>query len=308
MLLLPAAALCCLCSALLTTAEDLIQEDLTLTRRVGDNVSFSCGQTHECGSWVYWYQKKDTETFRVILDIDRSNGNIDKSYNHPQEDDFSAVNKGNGCELQIQRVKLSHSATYYCSCWKSDERLIIFGSGTKLFVGDEPVVKPAVSVYPAAPRARLEGKSSLLCVASDMFPPLVQISWKRRQTNGRLELLPPADSKMLALGKSGCTASVLKLQQREQSLEKYVCSVRHEAVIPKKEEETVPLTEAPATSPPRPTETEPTGLPALPALQQTDFSFQSQCRVKLLSVLYSLLIVKSLVYCCGLSLLRILTN
>ena len=37
-------------------------------------------------------------------------------------------------------------------------------------------------------------------------------------------------------------------------------------------------------------------------------SFQSQCRVKLLCLLYTALIVKSLVYCCGLSLLMILRN
>ncbi|XP_074544645.1 immunoglobulin lambda-1 light chain-like [Halichoeres trimaculatus] len=349
MLLLPAAALCCLCSALLTTAEDLIQEDLTLTRRVGGQVSLSCGQTHRCDSdYIRWYQKKDTETFKMILYIDKSNGNIGKGYNHPQEADFSAVNKGNGCELQIQRVKLSHSATYYCSCLKSasgGSPYYIFGSGTKLFVGDEPVVKPVVSVYPAAPRAQLEGKSSLLCVASDMFPPLVQISWKRQQANGRLELLPPADSEMFR--KSGCTVSVLKLQQREESSKKYVCSVKHEGGTEQDEINTLFLTpakstsgppemeptKAPAPPIPRPPDTEPTGLPALPALQQTDckisiyypleqthsaatghhssstpISFQSQCRVKLLSVLYSLLIVKSLVYCCGLSLLRILTN
>ncbi|XP_074544641.1 immunoglobulin lambda-1 light chain-like [Halichoeres trimaculatus] len=298
MLLLPAAALCCLCSALLTTAEDLIQEDLTLTRRVGNSVSFSCRQTSQCNSdGVLWYQKKDTETFRLILVIYRSTNGKTNNYGHPQKDDFSAVNKGNGCELQIQRVKLSHSATYYCSCYKYG--YYIFGSGTKLFVGDEPVVKPVVSVYPAAPRAQLEGKSSLLCVASDMFPLLVQISWKRRQINGRLELLPPADSEMLR--KSGCTTSVLKLRQREESLKKYLCSVKHEGgteqgevtlfLTPAKSTSGPPEvmpTKAPAPSPPRPPETEPTGLPALPALQQTD--------------------LKSLVYCCGLSLLRILTN
>lgn len=178
-------------------------------------------------------------------------------------------------------------------------------------------MKPVVSVYPAAPRAQLEGKSSLLCVASDMFPPVVQISWKRRKEDGGLELLPPADSEMFK--KSGCTVSVLKLRQRKESSEKYLCSVRHERGTEEGEEDTMSLTpakstslppeteptEAPATSIPQPPETEPAGLPAL---QQSNLSFQAQCSVKLLSVLYSLLIVKSLVYCCGLSLLRILTN
>ncbi|CAJ1073069.1 uncharacterized protein LOC122993446 [Xyrichtys novacula] len=119
MLLLPAAALYCLCSALLSTAEDLIQEDLTLTRREGEQVSFSCDQTDRCdSSWVYWYQKKDSDTFKRILYITRGSGALGKGYNHPQEDDFSAVKIQNSWGLQIQTVKVSHSATYYCSCWK----------------------------------------------------------------------------------------------------------------------------------------------------------------------------------------------
>ncbi|XP_070830086.1 zinc finger protein 665-like [Chaetodon trifascialis] len=56
MLLLPAAALCCLCSALAAMAAELIQSDLTLTRRVGEKVSFSCGGTDQCDyDYVYWY-------------------------------------------------------------------------------------------------------------------------------------------------------------------------------------------------------------------------------------------------------------
>ncbi|KAI3374553.1 hypothetical protein L3Q82_021124 [Scortum barcoo] len=113
----------CFSTALVAMAAELIQEDLTLTRRVGQKVSFSCGRTDQCEwyDYVLWYQKKDTETFRVILDIDKTNGNIDKDrYNHPQKDDFSAVNTDKGWELEIQKVKLTHSATYYCSCWKKD--------------------------------------------------------------------------------------------------------------------------------------------------------------------------------------------
>ena len=102
-------------------AAQLIQEDLTLTRRVDGDVSFSCRGTDQCSSsYVYWYQKKDTETFTRILYIDRNSGYINKGYNHPQKKDFSAVNIQNGCEMKIQKVKLLHSATYYCSCEKVD--------------------------------------------------------------------------------------------------------------------------------------------------------------------------------------------
>ncbi|XP_044225115.1 uncharacterized protein LOC122994472 isoform X1 [Thunnus albacares] len=175
----------------------------------------------------------------------------------------------------------------------------IFGSGTKLYV-DEQVVKPVVSVYPAASRAHLEGKSSLLCLASAMSPPLVQFSWKR-QKNGTLENLTLAEGQQLELREPGRTVAILLLNQQENSTYKYRCSVKHEGgTVEAQTEQELP---APAAS--CPPEREPADLPAL---QQADLSFQSQCQVKLLCVLYTVLIVKSLVYCCGLSLLMILRN
>ncbi|XP_030581481.1 uncharacterized protein LOC115777673 [Archocentrus centrarchus] len=175
----------------------------------------------------------------------------------------------------------------------------IFGSGTKLSVTDEQVVKPVVSVYPAASRAHLEGSSSLLCVASAMFPPLVQFSWKRQKKNGGLEELPPAEGEQLELREPGHRASILLIPQN--STWKHSCSVKHEGgTVEAQTQEELP---APAAS--CPPEREPADLPAL---QPADWSFQSQCRVKLLCLLSTVLIVKSLVYCCGLSLLMILRN
>ncbi|KAI3374143.1 hypothetical protein L3Q82_006003 [Scortum barcoo] len=93
---------------------------------------------------------------------------------------------------------------------------------------NEQVVKPVVSVYPAASRAHLEGKSSLLCVASAMFPPLVQFSWKRQKEDGPLEELPPAEGEQLELRESGRTAAILLIRQPESSTYKYRCYVQHE--------------------------------------------------------------------------------
>ncbi|KAL3989038.1 hypothetical protein ACER0C_013356 [Sarotherodon galilaeus] len=314
MLFLPAAALCCLCSALVTmAAEQLIQDDLTLTRRVGESVSFSCGGTDQCDPReVFWYQKKETEKFRIFgYTVKRSGSCIfSKGYGHPQENDFSVEDEQNGCELKIEKVKLDHSATYYCKCYKEDSHIcltvrnsyFIFGSGTKLSVTDEQVVKPVVSVYPAASRAHLEGNSSLLCVASAMFPPLVQFSWKRQKKNGgEPEELPTAEGEQLELRESGRTIAIRMVDGSDSDTYKYSCWVKHEGgTVEAQTQQEVP---APAAS--CPPEREPADLPAL---QPADLSFQSQCRVKLLCLLYTVLIVKSLVYCCGLSLLMILTN
>ncbi len=110
----------CFSIALAAMAQELIQDQLSLTRRAGQGVSFSCGGTQGCAlSYVYWYQKKDTETFNRILRFDRSSCTISNRYDHPQKNDFSSMKNQNGCELKINKVKLLHSATYYCSCYKS---------------------------------------------------------------------------------------------------------------------------------------------------------------------------------------------
>nr|XP_024656639.1 immunoglobulin lambda-1 light chain-like [Maylandia zebra] len=306
MLFLPAAALCCLCSALVTmAAEQLIQDDLTLTRRVGQSVSFSCGGTEQCDNsgWLYWLQKKIT--FTQILNINKNTGEIQSAFKHPQIDDFSVENKVRSSELKLEEVKLNHSATYYCMCAKKAPHMgwyFIFGSGTKLSVTDEQVVKPVVSVYPAASRAHLEGNSSLLCVASAMFPPLVQFSWKRQKKNGgEAEELPPAEGEQLELREAGRTIAIRMVDGSHSDTYKYSCWVKHEGgTVEARTQQELP---APAAS--CPPEREPADLPAL---QPADLSFQSQCRVKLLCLLYTVLIVKSLVYCCGLSLLMMLTN
>nr|XP_046263841.1 immunoglobulin lambda-1 light chain-like isoform X2 [Scatophagus argus] len=331
MLFLPAAALCCLCSALAAMAAQLTQDQLSLTRRVSQSVSFSCGGTDQCyDNDVYWYQKKDTETFRRILYLRRSSCSISYRYDHPQKNDFSVVREQNGCELKIQTVKLLHSATYYCACWKSGGYwYLIFGSGTKLYVTDEEVVKPVVSVYPAA---HLDRKGSLLCVASHMFPPRVKISWKRRKKTETVEKVLPHEGDQLKLKESGCTAAIRLVDDLDTY--KYRCYIEHEGgtVEAQTEQElpalppTVPPS-LPSTTPPPPPATpslKPTAAPSLPptaspslpptavpsfppSTPPTDF-LQSQCRVKLLCVLYTVLIVKSLVYCYGLSLLMILRN
>ena len=100
-------------------AAELTQDQVSWTRREGENVTFRCTNTDQCGDYIFWHQKKETKTFTVILRIDKSDGYLEKGYKHPQKDDFSSVLKENSCELSLQKVKASHSATYYCFCYTS---------------------------------------------------------------------------------------------------------------------------------------------------------------------------------------------
>ncbi|KAM4556344.1 uncharacterized protein V3H82_016202 isoform 1-T1 [Fundulus diaphanus] len=143
---------------------------------------------------------------------------------------------------------------------------------------DEPLVKPVVSVYPAASRAHLEGKSYLLCLASGMFPPLVHISWQRQKEDGGLEDV--GEGEQLELRESGRSASIRLLDRDAFYTQKYLCSVKHEGG--------------------------PVEAHSLQEVSPRNPMFQH--RVKMLCLLYTVLIVKSLVYCCGLSLLMMLRN
>uniref|UniRef100_H2LR06 Ig-like domain-containing protein n=1 Tax=Oryzias latipes TaxID=8090 RepID=H2LR06_ORYLA len=124
----------------------------------------------------------------------------------------------------------------------------------------------------SASRVHVEGSSSLLCLASAMFPPVVQFSWKRQKNNGPLEDL--TSEEQLDLRESGHSASILLVHQQEDSSYEYICSVKHEGGTVEAQ-----------------TQQGDEGL-------VTVFNRDSA----------SLLIVKSLVYCCGLSLLMILRN
>ncbi|XP_045897183.1 immunoglobulin lambda-1 light chain-like, partial [Micropterus dolomieu] len=199
----------------------------------------------------------------------------------------------------------------------------IFGSGTKLYVTDHPVVKPVVSVYPAASRKGQEEKSSLMCVAADMFPPPIRFSWKRIKDNGLQEELAPGEEEQREFRQLGCIAAIRVIDEDARNAYNYRCYVQHEGgeVEAKIKQEVSAKTSPPPSLPPsrppslppsRPPSLPPSTIPSLPPSIEPSLppsmSFQSQCRVKLLCLMYTVLIVKSLVYCCGLSLLRILRN
>ncbi|XP_029978127.1 immunoglobulin lambda-like polypeptide 5 isoform X2 [Sphaeramia orbicularis] len=151
-------------------------------------------------------------------------------------------------------------------------RYWIFGSGTKLYVTDDPVLKPVVGVYPAASTAP-DGKTSLMCVASGMSPPEVRFSWKRQKDHGTEEDLPDAQGEQLEVQESGRRTSIRTIHQNHNSSDKYWCTVQHEGGTTHQE------------------------VPEVPALPPSVQPWDSQ---HLPCLFYSVLILKSLVYCCGL--------
>ncbi|XP_030219287.1 uncharacterized protein LOC115548659 [Gadus morhua] len=277
-------------SAVVAMAAELTQDQVSWTRREGENVTFRCTNTDQCANYILWYQKKETKTFTVILRIQKSNGNIYKGYNHPQKDDFSSVLKENS----YRSVELS-------------------------------VVRPKVSVYPAT-GADLKGRRSLLCVARDMVPEEVRVSWRRRgggRGGGK-------DGEQLELRAPTYAASILVIDQGETLTDQYNCTVEHESGLQEVEvpaemtltsegpgmiemtltsegpgKTDVTLATSVTTDPRRP------GRPREGPSDETHRvpeSLQVLSRARLASVLYTVMVVKSVLCCCGLALLLLHTN
>ncbi|XP_045082983.1 uncharacterized protein LOC121587174 [Coregonus clupeaformis] len=175
--------------------------------------------------------------------------------------------------------------------------ILQFGSGTKLIIADENQVrKPKVTVYHKS-KPEPNGNTILLCLARDMFPDLVKISWKMEDENGRTVEVPKAEREELEQREEGQTTSMIIINQGKANA-KYVCLVKHEADT--KEAKTSKAQSTNAMAP-----------PCIPGPNESNESnvlgraptFQSMCSLNLASLAYTVMIVKSMVYCCGLSLL-----
>ncbi|KAM9464843.1 uncharacterized protein ACWYII_009886 [Salvelinus alpinus] len=146
-----------------------------------------------------------------------------------------------------------------------------------------------------------------------MFPDLVKISWKMVGENGRTVEVPKAEREELEQREEGRTTSMIIIDKDKTYRNKYSCSVEHEwgpqdVDIPEEEPtEASPTTMAAPTTLQvtydEPTEAPQTTIASPTTLQVTNDSVKSICSLNLASVVYTVMIVKSMVYCCGLSFL-----
>ncbi|MEQ2212900.1 hypothetical protein XENOCAPTIV_006617 [Xenoophorus captivus] len=185
--------------------------------------------------------------------------------------------------------------------------------GETVSIGCDKVKPPEVNLYSVTSEYQQEKKQPLLCVASGMFPPVIQFSWRRQKENGPLEDLAPADGEHVELREAGHISSIWVVHQDPLYKYEYSCSVKHEGQV--KEPQTKIGNEC-------------SEVQLDSALcfreQMTDNVFFCTSvvfpppppptsgphwfRERLLCLLYSVLISKSLIYFCGLSLFSICGN
>ncbi|XP_043117204.1 immunoglobulin kappa light chain-like isoform X3 [Puntigrus tetrazona] len=100
----------------------------------------------------------------------------------------SASVKGNKVSLTISRLEPKDAGLYYCAFWSGDRK--VFGSGTRLYVtepGKDKFTAPTLSGYLPSKKDKNKkdknGKQTMLCHASGMFPDLVRFEWKKKDAD-----------------------------------------------------------------------------------------------------------------------------
>ncbi|CAB1321476.1 unnamed protein product, partial [Coregonus sp. 'balchen'] len=193
-------------------AVNLHQEQLTVTKATDKSAVIECIATGLSTSNIHWYQQRDGEALRRILFMHKGGGKPTKD---PGFEDYRAekADSSDKFTLTIPTLNTDHEATYYCASLDNHN--------------ENQVRKPKVTVYQES-KPELNGNTILLCLARDMFPDLVKISWKMEDENGRTVEVPKAEREELEQREEGQTTSMIIINQGKANA-KYVCLVKHEA-------------------------------------------------------------------------------
>ncbi|XP_016523085.1 glutaconyl-CoA decarboxylase subunit gamma-like [Poecilia formosa] len=130
-----------------------------------------------------------------------------------------------------------------------------------------------------------------MCLASGMYPPPVQISWKRQK--GSKEEPAPAEEKQQEISGSRSSAIIRLVKNETLYNYDYICEVQHEGgkvtnqtrfkELPEPPEPPAPTKSGAATDPPAAPAPPPAAASVRPQLPvKLPVSFQPRCRVKLL--------------------------
>ncbi|XP_047667455.1 uncharacterized protein LOC113663835 [Tachysurus fulvidraco] len=192
----------------------------------------------------------------------------------------------------------------------------VFGSGTRLYVTDEKVKKPQLTVYPVFKPKETDGKSVLMCQARDMYPDLVRFTWKAKDLKGQ-DVNLGDDERLEQTDKTNKTdkdsevriTSMLIVNNQKAIENKFTCSVQHDSdqqetlSIPTDEDlrENKPDSEACSTQKPEDEKEEEEEI-------ENFGLFELSRKLYLFIVTYVLLLVKNVFYFCIVSVLRCMRN
>ncbi|XP_043117208.1 immunoglobulin kappa light chain-like isoform X4 [Puntigrus tetrazona] len=166
----------------------LDQGQKVLVKAEGKTIYLPCKVTGlQNWNYIHWYQVKDGEAPSRLLYISQG-GDITRD--NSQANDFT-VDKTKLYDLKLSHTLKSHTAVYFCAYWDSSRlNRKVFGSGTRLYVtepGKDKFTAPTLSGYLPSKKDKNKkdknGKQTMLCHASGMFPDLVRFEWKKKDAD-----------------------------------------------------------------------------------------------------------------------------
>ncbi|KAL2097705.1 hypothetical protein ACEWY4_006912 [Coilia grayii] len=281
-------------SGQVTHPESLVIARIPRTARIECKVDFSVA--------LHWYKQRDGEAITRLLHFPAHTKDPVKDDNS-QRSKYTATRTEQKSTLTVSSPSPDDDATYYCAVWSEDRK--VFGSGTRLYVTNKTPKAPNVAVY-SNPRPHHD-KKTLLCHAKDMLPDIISFQW---QVQGQNNVWTNVKKDAEVLETSSKTdakttkTSMMIIDKNDRAL--YACSYTHETN--KAQSKRVELYEPGKSS----QDTEPPASTSLPVTNCTDSDYSTDPQpldeyfgamhsLYLATWVYTLMIIKSMVYFCAIS-------
>ncbi|XP_048452147.1 immunoglobulin kappa light chain-like [Rhincodon typus] len=273
-------------------AQTLKQIVPSIAKDVSKIAIFKCeveGVTIRNSYPLHWYQHKPGQVPTQILYYG-SGTSRDPGFGERFK---AGKSKDNEFYLIIDKVKTEDTATYYCARWTVDRGAVIkiFGAGTKLFVTGKSVSTPKIQIFPPnITDLEKDNRAPVVCLLTDFFPGVIRVQW----TIG--DKKAPDDDVLTDAAKENGNYSVisrLTITKLDWNSKDIHCKAEHEtnpggAMINKDSRIAIQKPDdIPA----------PTCQPSVQNISTIVNEGQPLSSLKLATFTYTLLLVKSVVYC-----------
>nr|ADW95913.1 T-cell receptor gamma chain [Ginglymostoma cirratum] len=280
---------CFSCSGL---AQSLRQPMLSVSRARTKMARFRCilEDVDFASVIVHWYRHTPSQGFRRILYVTGAR----PVYDDDLADRFTSENveKEKSSLLDIRNIAESDAGVYYCAIWDVGA-LLQFGTGTRLVVTGYNVREPKIQTFgPNETELDLNNRAAVVCLLTDFFPEVIRVQWIIGDKNAPSDqVLTDAVEKQENDAYSVVSRLIItKLEWTSQNIS---CRAEHETNPAKV---TIPK-ESPGANLTPDGISVPTCGPTVQNISTIVNEGQPLSSLKLATFTYTLLLVKSVVYC-----------